>query len=77
MHKFKVPPEDFPGDPVAKPPNSQCRGPSLIPSQGTTSHMPQLKILHATTMIWHSQIKIKDSMNFRMVFFVSVKKSRF
>ena len=38
-------------------------GLGLIPGQGTRSrmpqlraHMPQLKILYATTKIWHSQI---------------------
>ena len=30
--------------------------PGLILGQGTRSHMPQLKILHATTKIRHSQI---------------------
>ena len=34
---------DFPGDPVAKTPRSQCRGLGSIPGQGTRSHMPQLK----------------------------------
>ncbi|TEA37298.1 hypothetical protein DBR06_SOUSAS6710032, partial [Sousa chinensis] len=29
-------------------------GPGLIPGQGTRSHMPQVKILHAATKIWHS-----------------------
>ena len=30
-------------------PSSQFRSPSLIPGQGTRSHMPQLKILNAAT----------------------------
>ena len=56
---------DSPGDPVAKTPRcSQCRGgPGSIPGQGTGSHMPelrahvpQLKILHATTKTQCSQI---------------------
>ena len=34
---------DLPGGPVAKTLRSQCRGPSLIPGQGTRSHMPQLR----------------------------------
>jgi len=34
---------DFPGDPVAKTPRSQCRGLGSIPGQGTRSHMPQLR----------------------------------
>ena len=39
--------EDFPGGPVAMPPNTRSLG--SIPHQGNTSHMPSLKILHATT----------------------------
>ena len=34
---------DFPGDPVAKTPRSQCRGLGSIAGQGTRSHMPQLR----------------------------------
>ena len=30
-------------------------GPGLIPGQGTRSHMPQLKVLHATTKTEHRQ----------------------
>ena len=49
-----------------KLPAPNSGGPSLIPGQGTRSHVPQLKILHAAmkikdpraaTKIWHSQIK--------------------
>ena len=56
---------DFPGGPVAETPNTQCSGikSGLIPDQGTRSHvmqlrvcMPKLKILHALTKTWHSQI---------------------
>ena len=43
--------------PQNKTPNA--RGPSLIPSQGTRSYMPQLKILSATTKIWCGQINNK------------------
>ena len=61
---------DFPGGLVVKSLNSQCkktpknktpnaRGPSLIPSQGTRSYMPQLKILSATTKTWCGQINNK------------------
>ena len=32
---------------MANTPSSQCRGPGSIPGQGTRSHTPQLKILHA------------------------------
>ena len=41
--------KDFPGGPVAK---------AALPMQGAQvwSHMPQLKILHASTNIWCSQI---------------------
>ena len=35
--EFKV--WDFPGDPVGETPLSQCRGPGLIPAQGTRCHM--------------------------------------
>ena len=31
-------------------------GPGSIPGQGTRSHKPQLKIVHATAKISHSQI---------------------
>ena len=53
---------DFPGGPVANIPCShrRARGPSLIPGQGTRSHlpklrvcMPQLKILYAATKTGH------------------------
>ena len=39
----------LPWCPVDETPCSQCRGPGLIPGQGTGSHMPQQKILHSTT----------------------------
>ena len=45
-----------PGSPVAKTLCSQCGGPGLISCQGTRSHMPQLKILHAATKTQHSQV---------------------
>ena len=53
-----------------KLPAPNSGGPSLIPGQGARSHLPQLKILHATMKIkdpraaaktWHSQIKKKRS----------------
>ena len=56
---------DFPGGPVAKSPCSHrgARGPSLIPGQGTRSHllqlrvcMPQLKILYAAPKTGHRQV---------------------
>ena len=31
-------------------------GPGSIPGRGTRSHMLQLKILHAATKTWHSQV---------------------
>ena len=34
---------DFPGDPVARTPFSQCRRPRFL-GQGTRSHMPQLRV---------------------------------
>ena len=52
-----------------KLPAPNSGGPSLIPGQGARSHLPQLKILHATMKIkdpraaaktWHSQKKKKD-----------------
>ena len=45
---------DFPGDPVAKTPNSG--GPGLMPGQGTRSHMNLKKIAHAATKTRCSQI---------------------
>ena len=49
---------DFPGGPVAKTPCFQLQGAGVsIPGQGTRSHVLQLKILHATTKVWQSQIK--------------------
>ena len=48
---------------VVRTQRMQCQGPGLIPGQGTRSHMlqlrvhmPQLKILHATSKIHHSQV---------------------
>ena len=48
---------------VVRTQHMQCQGRSLIPGQGTRSHMlqlrihmPQLKILHATTKTDHSQL---------------------
>ena len=41
--------KDFPGGSVSKTLSSQCRDLCLIPSQGTRSHMSQLKILHGAT----------------------------
>ena len=35
--------EDFPAGSLTKTLLSQCRGPGLIPGQGTRSRMPQLK----------------------------------
>ena len=35
---------DLPAGPVAKTLCSQCRGPGLIPGQGTRSYMPQLRV---------------------------------
>ena len=53
----------FPGGPVAKTPQSQCRGTGFDPGRRTSSHRPQLrvcllqlKILHAVTKTQHSQI---------------------
>ena len=48
----------FPGSPVVKTSWSPCRPPGLIPDQGTRSHMPQRKVLHATAKTWHSPIKV-------------------
>ena len=46
----------LPGGPVVKTPYSQCKRPGFDPSQGTRAHMPQLKILHASTKTWYIQI---------------------
>ena len=52
---------NFPGGPVTGTLCSQCRGPGLDPWSGNQSHMlhlrvcmPQIKIPHAATNIWHS-----------------------
>ena len=42
---------ELPGDPVAKTPCSQCRGPGFDPDQRTRFCMPQLKIPHATSKV--------------------------
>ena len=54
---------DFLGGPMTKTPHSQCREPRFDPGSGSKSHMlqlrvlmPQLKISHATTKTWLSQI---------------------
>ena len=39
-------------------------GQVLIPDEGTTSHIPQLKIPHATTETWSSQINIFKNCQF-------------
>ena len=49
--------QDFLGGSVAKTLHSQCRRES-IPGQGTRSHMPELKIAHAVTNTWRSQISV-------------------
>ena len=56
IHKGECEDGNFPGDPVAKTPNSQW-GQSLIPGQGTRSHMAQLKLLHAARKIPSAAIK--------------------
>ena len=43
----------FPGDPVAKTPHSQCKGPGFNPGGGTGSCMPQLRSQHAATKRAH------------------------
>ena len=50
---------DFPGGPLVKIPRSQCRGPGLIPGQGTRSLMPQLKIPHVATTIPRAATKTR------------------
>ena len=56
---------DFPGGPVAKTLRSQCRGPGLIPGQGTRSHLlqlrahiPQLNIPHVQQKTPHAATKV-------------------
>ena len=43
---------DFPGGPIAKTLSFQCRGPSLIPGQGTR------QIPYATTKSSHAATKV-------------------
>ena len=47
---------DFPSGPVAQMPYSWQETMGSIPGQGTRSHTPQLKILHAATKIRGSKI---------------------
>ena len=54
----------LPGSPVVKTPYSQCKRPGFDPCQGTRAHMPQLKILHASTKIWYIQINRFFFLNF-------------
>ena len=58
--------QDFPGDPVAKTPHSQCSGPGSTPSQGARSHSLRLRVhifhlktLNTTTETPCSQINKK------------------
>ena len=48
---------DLPGGPVIRLHAPNAGGRSLIPGQGTRSHMPKLKPLHAATRKWRNQIK--------------------
>ena len=51
-HSFgKILVGSFPGGPMAKTLHFQCRCPSAIPGQGTGSHMSQVKLLNAATII--------------------------
>ena len=57
---------DFPDGPAGKTLHSQCRGPGLLPGQGTRPHTPQRgscgrqqKSPHATVKTWCSQVKKK------------------
>lgn len=72
---------DFPGGPLARTPNSQCRGGGWFhPWSGNKIlHMLQLKILRATSKIQHSQINIlqKDTDNFSCVLSDHVLKDAF
>ena len=54
---------DLPGGPLAKILGSLSRGPRWISGQGTRPHTQQLKILHAATKTWYSQIN-KVLLNF-------------
>ena len=55
---------DFPGDPAAKTPFSQCRSLGFNPWLGNwiphaateSSHTSTTRILHATVRTWHSQV---------------------
>ena len=51
--------KDFPGRPVAKACTPQSGSLGSISGRGTRFHIPQLKIPHATTTTWCSQIKNK------------------
>ena len=60
LFSTKVPKWDFPGGPVAQTLYSQCRAPSLIPGQGTRSHMPQLRVHMTQLKILHVARKTED-----------------
>ena len=51
---------DFPGSPAAETLCVQSRGPGLIPSQGTRSHMPQLRVHMPPLKILYAVMKIED-----------------
>ena len=48
------------GLPVAQTLHSQCRAPSLIPGQGTRSHMPKLRVHMTQLKILHVARKKED-----------------
>ena len=74
---------EFPGGPVAKTPNSNCRVPGLIFGQGTRSHMLQLRLhtCHGRTCVLQlrpgaaKQIKININTNCFFFFFFNVLTS--
>ena len=71
-HRYKIQfSRDFPGCLVAKTPSSWFGGLGSIPGQGTSSHISQLKILHAATKTHHSQIYITYIYNFSFPFFLN------
>ena len=51
---------DFPGGPVTMIPGSSVEDPGLTPSQGTRSHMLQLRVHMLQLKILHAAKKIED-----------------
>ena len=52
--------QGFPSGPVTRTLASQCRGPGLIPDQGTRSNTLHLRVCMSQLKILNSATKVKD-----------------